>query len=80
MEQFAIFIFGGIGGVALLAAVILYIRHRRIVAWKNRALIDRTIENTRLEKELKQAQIEKQAIEKLVKDKLEGKEGTDIKL
>jgi hypothetical protein len=79
MEQIAIFIFGGIGGVALLAAVVLYIRHRRIVACKNRALIDRTIENTRLEHELKQARIEKQVLEKLVKDKLEGKEGTDVK-
>ncbi|MDR3060561.1 MAG: hypothetical protein LBU57_00420 [Dysgonamonadaceae bacterium] len=80
MEQLAIFIFGGIGGVALLVSVALYVRHRRIVAWKNRALIDRTIENTRLEKELKQAQIEKQVLEKLVKDKLEGKEETDVKL
>jgi hypothetical protein len=79
MEQLAIFIFGGIGGVALLAAVVLYIRHRRIVAWKNRALIDRTIENTRLEQTPMQVQIEKQVLEKLVKDKLEGKEGTEVK-
>jgi hypothetical protein len=70
MEQFAIFIFGSISGVALLAVVVLYIRHRRIVAWKSRALLDRAIENTRLEKELKQTQIEKQMLEKLVRDKM----------
>lgn len=74
MEQHAIFIFGSIGGIALLVAVVLYIRHRRIVAWKNRALLDRTIENTRLEQELKRTWIEKQVLETLVKDKLEGKE------
>ena len=80
MEQLAIFIFGGIGSVALLIAVVLYIRHRRIVAWKNRALRDRAIENTRLEQTLKQVQIEKQMLEKLVKDKMKGEEKTDIKL
>jgi hypothetical protein len=49
------------------------------VACKNRALIDRTIENSRLEYELTQVRIEKQVLEKLVKDKLEGKKGTDVK-
>lgn len=74
MEQLAIFIFGSIGGIALLAAVALYIRHRRIVARKNRALLDRAMENTRLEQELKRTRIEKQVLETLVKDKLEEKE------
>jgi len=76
MEQLAIFIFGGIGGIALLVAVVLYLHYRRIIAWKNRALIDRAIENTRLEQTLKRVQIEKQTLEKLVKGKLEGNEET----
>jgi len=73
MELFAIFIFGGIGGIALLVAVVLYLRYRRIIAWKNKTLRDRAIENTRLEQTLKRVQIENQTLEKLVKDKLEGK-------
>lgn len=74
MEQFAIFIFGCICGIALLIAVALYIRHRRIGARKNEMLLDRTIENVRLKQKLEQIQIEKQMLETLVKDKLEGKE------
>jgi hypothetical protein len=74
MEQLAIFISGSIGGVALLIAVALYIRHRRTVARKNRAIFDQIMKNTRLEQELKQTRIEKQMLETLVKDKLEGKE------
>jgi hypothetical protein len=80
MEQLAIFIFGSISGAALLATVVLYIRHRRIVACKKRALINRTLENARLEHELEQAQIETRTLEKLVKDKLEEKKETDVKL